>query len=189
MSHTPGQWGADLRLPIPFDGEIGHSGSNIKRDGSLLEIVSEPVLSTIGYVSCELSTPSKEEYANARVIAAAPDLLEACKALHNYWKAYGVTDTLATTCLDLARNAIIKATGESTMSLADFISRLQQYPQHLRVCLEGDHGAHVYAKFPDGTNTIDCDNIELVNADNFYLMGVRWATLNDIKKMEKPDAN
>ena len=191
MSHTPGQWGADLRLPIPIGtAKIGISGHNIKEDGSLLEIVSEPILDTIGYVNCKLSTPSEEEYANARVIAAAPDLLEACQTFYNYYKCCFTSNDLANAALELGKNALIKATGSSTISLADFISRLQQYPQHLRVCLEGDYGAHVYAKFPDGTNTFDIDNkIVLVNADNFYLMGVRWATLDDIKEMEKPDAN
>jgi hypothetical protein len=48
--------------------------------------------------------PTEEDLANARLIAAAPDLLEACKMAEMHY--------LPTPVLIALRNAIIKATGE-----------------------------------------------------------------------------
>jgi hypothetical protein len=65
-----------------------------------------------GYTVCN---PSPMGEANARLIAAAPDLLAACQGLIEYfidpsWDDYSDTETM-----QAARAAIAKATGDQTI--------------------------------------------------------------------------
>ena len=95
MSHTKGPW----RIQEQIDKEtgmvylsghnwIGFAGIIVEMDGGL---------------------PSKEGQANARLIAAAPELLEACKALYN---AKGNQSRLKKALIK-AQSAIAKAEEQS----------------------------------------------------------------------------
>ena len=67
MSHTPGPWEASFENPV----------TDIKATG-FLEVIDD-ANGTLAFVNCESMPPSKEDLANARLIASAPDLLEALK--------------------------------------------------------------------------------------------------------------
>lgn len=54
-----------------------------------------------------------EAYANACLVAAAPDLLAACEALAEWWHTHGIEGTSATDEIAaMARRAVAKAKGE-----------------------------------------------------------------------------
>lgn len=58
----------------------------------------------------------KEGQANARLIAAAPDLLAACEAIAEWWFRDGVSGNKETDAIaELARVAIAKANGGATL--------------------------------------------------------------------------
>ena len=87
MSHTPGPWINDETLGVTYSPD----GRPIMTAGS-------------GCV-----TPSaKEGQANARLIAAAPDLLAACAHMLATWGSDDEDEIIA--CRDAAREAITKAT-------------------------------------------------------------------------------
>jgi hypothetical protein len=64
---------------------------------------------TIANIPTRMTIPPMEQQANARLIAAAPDLLDALMTL----PGVGATDEELWAWNDKARNAIDKATGES----------------------------------------------------------------------------
>ena len=72
-SHTPGPWEA-----IPAKNEYGEPTISIRGDGQFIA-----TMNTVSIDGAEFSLPP-EGAANARLIAAAPDLLAACKALLNF---------------------------------------------------------------------------------------------------------
>jgi hypothetical protein len=86
--HTPGPWEF---LP-PDD---GNCGAITAKTGWICDFAEEP------------------SDANARLIAAAPDLLEALKNLVNQHNTvYGIGDMEMQSAIDFAHKAIAKATGE-----------------------------------------------------------------------------
>jgi hypothetical protein len=99
--HTPGPW-----VVVTEDGSIG---SVAAADGSA--VAQAQIRGT-------LKKPNNEERrANAHLIAAAPELLKACKAALPYLRNHigmtldeGPGDRIA---LDMCEEAIAKATGES----------------------------------------------------------------------------
>lgn len=82
MSHTPGPWEMD--------------GARIKKDENL----------TIARVGVAFDGDWSE--ANARLIAAAPDLLDACKQAETMLRYWGKQDGA---CYELINDAIAKAEG------------------------------------------------------------------------------
>lgn len=90
-SHTPGPWTISTSSPVDY--ALSIHGAPLKQSGGF------PVVADI----LERTTDGTHE-ANARLIAAAPDLLEALRAV------VSVADR-ATREFDLARSAIAKATG------------------------------------------------------------------------------
>lgn len=88
--HTPGPWRQNLYLGGAY--AIDHIAPN----GDILARVA-------------VVDGLMESKANALLIAAAPDLLEACKKLITGWQSD--TDTLQV-AIDAARAAIAKAEGE-----------------------------------------------------------------------------
>jgi hypothetical protein len=97
--HTPGPWSADIVWPVPET--IVHAYCNGK-PYSLAEVHSMP-------------EPGERE-ANAKLIAAAPELLESCKALLEELRLIREKDgpfVYDTTCRIEARAVIAKATGEA----------------------------------------------------------------------------
>jgi hypothetical protein len=92
---TPGPWetGDDVILCADPDMIIG-SVFPFDRDGT-------------GFTYGEVTK------ANARLIAAAPELLEACQALMDATNEDGMTNSMLLGCaIEMAGNAIAKATGE-----------------------------------------------------------------------------
>lgn len=97
MSHTPGPWF--------FDPEVEPEDPKKAR----LEIVDESfngVIATVTNSEDEIS----EDYANGRLLAAAPELLEALKGLLNECDLGEATDETQL-LIDVAKAAISKATG------------------------------------------------------------------------------
>lgn len=94
-AHTPGPW-----LIIP--------GGDEWSQGRIATIEPKPetMISENYWTVAEVNNRRDEREANARLISAAPDLLEALEAV------VSVADR-ATTEFDLARAAIAKARGES----------------------------------------------------------------------------
>jgi hypothetical protein len=114
MKHTPGPWtdcrGADgkgckcgLVFSTPADVPVASCDMRVEDDGP------------------ERFLPLKERQANARLVAAAPDLLEAAEALLTKYDAWLATwellpldtDSEFTDNLDVLRTAVKKARGES----------------------------------------------------------------------------
>jgi hypothetical protein len=91
MSHTPGPWTLDRRS----EKLVGANGANVVVYASGLSFAGLP--------------PTEEFKANARLIAAAPELLEALKALRSFMWKEGYTDT--TPAMVKADVAISNATG------------------------------------------------------------------------------
>ena len=99
--HTPGPWTLNLCL----DDGFSKSSSIVSDYGALMEeiaIIPHDDLSTEGV---------PEVRANARLIAAAPDLLEACEAAGDYFAAAEFASAPHDTgaILDTLRAAITKA--------------------------------------------------------------------------------
>jgi hypothetical protein len=93
MSHTPGPWVLDGDDIIERTGFLGGVYVAHKDSGRVAE----------AFVNCRVTTDD-ECRANARLIAAAPDLLNALKTLASVAESRGIP-------ADAARAAIAKATG------------------------------------------------------------------------------
>src|SRR5690606_11039817 len=97
QTHTPGPWKSE------YHGKESHAiigGSANGRDWTIIAEIHDPV----GYV------PRSERSANARLIAAAPDLLAACKAVLNEIQTN--TEWLDPAVESALEAAIAKATGK-----------------------------------------------------------------------------
>jgi hypothetical protein len=89
--HTPGPWRTDVRDPAFVNYDVR---------------TDDTIICTMG-----IEMPTEEEAANARLIAAAPELLEALEKLEHtalFWKDMGVNISIDQ--LKQAREAIDKAT-------------------------------------------------------------------------------
>lgn len=105
-AHTPGPWGLaqyakGVALPIPF---IEHKTIAVFSDGARQ--------GDVAYMQHGL-WGDDQALANARLIASAPDLLEALRALVDLQEANEASETKALDFWDHARAAIAKATGEA----------------------------------------------------------------------------
>lgn len=103
--HTPGPWeqsikGYDSDFFVEGEWEIAICGSD-KHDGEL-----PPMIAAV----TNLSLVDEEAEANARLIAAAPDLLEALQSLVDMDVAYQRGPKVAE-AIENARASIAKATG------------------------------------------------------------------------------
>ena len=103
--HTPGPWISDGETIDLFDFELENRRFWISADGMV-----------IGYVDGFGNKDNEERKANARLIAAAPDLLEALQlampvleSMRKQWPRCTHDDSLD--LLQTARAAIAKATG------------------------------------------------------------------------------
>jgi len=82
MTHSPGPWSADLKHQCKIVGAWkSKNGGGCTVTLKTLEVLDNNTIGTIAIVNCESSPPSKEDKANAILIAAAPDMLEALKSL------------------------------------------------------------------------------------------------------------
>jgi hypothetical protein len=84
--HTPGPWKADVDGPFTLGGDTV-SVEAITEDGKLVR--REICTLLIDTEEDEDSPEAEEDKANARLIAAAPDLLAACQ---NFLALYGECD-------------------------------------------------------------------------------------------------
>ena len=108
MTHTPGPWA------VHFDETGGYdcmSGSYAILCGEKWKEVAEVDQNQYGQKSCDWDFRSQEAEANARLIAAAPELLEALRVILDSVDAHKVRLDIYE--LELARAAIAKATGGS----------------------------------------------------------------------------
>lgn len=105
MSHTPGPWAVDLDRPFALGGDTV-SAEAVNPDGSVRREICTCLLETDSHPDGE---EWLEDAANARLLAAAPDLLEACQLMLHNWSAPQDTSPTAI----LAISAILKATGRT----------------------------------------------------------------------------
>ena len=104
MSHTPGPWVVGNQDPLNFGKQRGNG--------------TEPIGFVYGPSFPERSELGREALSNARLIAAAPELLEALKMGYadtmDYIQRNHLSGAENNRWLVLARAAIAKATGEQT---------------------------------------------------------------------------
>lgn len=98
--HTPGPW--------EFGGKFSREVYE-KRDG--IEICTVPQGDSFCADGCQCDE-CEERYANARLIAAAPELLEALSQIVNHATKYGGAPLAAVKMFDRARAALAKADGK-----------------------------------------------------------------------------
>lgn len=108
MAHTPGTWAATFRgddgwcVMSPAEPDTGQGGTGL------------PISWVIAYAAnVSPSTPDSTVEANARLMAAAPDLLEALEGFldwYNYGEGHDVPQRLVAPSTE-ARAAIAKARG------------------------------------------------------------------------------
>jgi len=99
--HTPGPWSVGNTDPLLF---------GVKRGNGMA-----PIGFVYGPSFPERSALGSEALANARLIAAAPDLLEALQMIYSETADYIRLNNLGgmdNQCMKLSRAAIAKATGE-----------------------------------------------------------------------------
>jgi len=99
--HTPGPWNLGSS-DLPVSGLSIHANVAGRKHSTLCRLVSAK------YSGMSQS----EEYATAKLIAAAPQLLEALQELVNVHAAGAANETIALDFWDHAKHAIAKATGE-----------------------------------------------------------------------------
>lgn len=85
--HTPGPWEVNYRRVTPVNG---------KQDGT-----------------DDICHVYRDNMANARLIVAAPDLLEACKEMELFCRVHGLDHPIIAGVAETARAAIAKAKGGS----------------------------------------------------------------------------
>jgi hypothetical protein len=108
MSHTPGPWMLGGRHRLPDDENGGQWGYTVKAVGST---AVEQVLGATFHVAAVGANPGDAECeANARLIAAAPELLAALLEMRDAFTSDG-TDIQHNACR-MADAAIQKAGGE-----------------------------------------------------------------------------
>ena len=107
MTHTKGPWGLDFR----------HKDTDRKDgNGSIIEVTRlgdgcPQSICTIWTVSLHADNFDDEGRANANLIAAAPELLDALEMVRDYMHAAGKHNDISPTC-EVVHNAIKKAKGE-----------------------------------------------------------------------------
>lgn len=102
MSYTKGPWTAHYSGDIESSYVYGPSGLTVAKIGLAERKHGQPYGATL-----------PEEHANARLIAAAPLLLEALKEFIDYYEAYNpITDKRIEPYAKLARHAIAAAEGQ-----------------------------------------------------------------------------
>lgn len=121
MTYTKGPWTIFTDLPEEHDGYIDHGGYRINADGvEQLAYVwerSARVNPSTGEQDSSLPFGAEEAQANARLIASAPELLEALSdiigSLEITWRNGYVAIEDVQKELEFARTAIRKAKGEA----------------------------------------------------------------------------
>ncbi len=113
MTHSPGPWSADLKHQGKIVGTwISKNGGGCNVKLKTLEVLDDNTIGTIAIINCESSPPSKEDKANARLIAAAPELL---KIVQDF--IYTLQDERGSNYVDgniiHGKAAWVKATGET----------------------------------------------------------------------------
>ena len=96
--HTPGPWNIGSS-DLPVSGMSVHGGN--RQHTTIARLVDSSLV----------GMPFDENYANARLMSAAPDMLEALKRLEAVYRVSHSAKTRAD-CWRQARAAIAKATGE-----------------------------------------------------------------------------
>lgn len=122
MTYSPGPWSADLKHQGKIVGTwIAKNGGGCNVELKTLEVLDDNTIGTIAIINCESSPPSKEDKANARLIAAAPELLKELINIANRIAKMNLDYDLGEDIksiihgeLDAANIVISKATGEQS---------------------------------------------------------------------------
>ena len=114
IKHTPGPWYADLRERYTLGGDMVEITLHDENEMVIDQIAS--IMLETGEDSPDDQRAYREQEANARLIAAAPDLLAACKEMLNEIRAYqGESEfeegSITKSHCDLLKSAIAKAEG------------------------------------------------------------------------------
>jgi len=85
--HTPGPWVIDNSAPNNDHSPYLSTGAQtiVANHG-----IGWNICEVMGNIGSDANTPTHESLANAHLIAAAPDLLEACEKAIIWLKAYGI---------------------------------------------------------------------------------------------------
>lgn len=105
MSHTPGPWKASGTKALGYS-EVVAPGSDFHQ-GHLVAIINTRYGVRYGVTE---RMPREQTDANARLIAAAPDLLEACRMVVDRWEEGDLAEAVRA-----CDAAIAKATGEDSV--------------------------------------------------------------------------
>lgn len=105
--HTPGPWTAHNGHTVSF---VNSTAPGVSKDGGEATITM--------LMGGQHGATVEELQANAKLIAAAPDMLEALQHIQGHWdaamgegnEAYALDIASCKTCKQLAHNAIAKAT-------------------------------------------------------------------------------
>ena len=102
--HTPGDW---------FVADVSRKGAAVFSDAEQIVYCAAYDKDDIpGTIVPQRPISSEEAHANARLIAAAPKMLEALQAIyHERPRGYQYVSEYSLTIEDIARKAIAKATG------------------------------------------------------------------------------
>ena len=105
MAHTPGPWTVEVGMPFDYPPPSG------KRNPHCIVGVGKGTIASPFHHVADAGIVSDDEvYANARLIAAAPELLEACQAVADY----DIPGRDAGPLMSKVLAAIAKATGETS---------------------------------------------------------------------------
>lgn len=94
MSHTPGPWIVETPRDRHAE-DSGYDGDWSEKYPCHIAIRSHwdpPINGVVGYQLCKMSGVGDHTLANARLIAAAPELLESLEALLNFAWGEGYSD-------------------------------------------------------------------------------------------------
>ena len=106
MEHTPGPWRVE-------GCQVGKNIVTGKPLLAYLDIMTDDNEWVICRIQAGIGETSNEQaWANARLIAAAPDLLAACEAMLDAWCGYEMLAALDINTQNLVEDAIAKARGE-----------------------------------------------------------------------------
>ena len=102
MKHTPGPW-----KPVKREQDLSEPGKYSPEYYAIMEAVEGSLVAEVHHAGIEW----EEFKANARIVAAAPDLLKALKMAIHALQVHGIDETMAGE-FEILTNAVAKVEGE-----------------------------------------------------------------------------
>ena len=115
MNHTPGTW--RVGTPKGFNASIVYVDDGKEFPEGICSVIGVPLHSTVGEVEKMGRPEYQEALATARLIASAPELLEAVREAADYFHDFVESDHDEVRLAKIMRMAIQKATGAWNRSL------------------------------------------------------------------------